>query len=110
MFPTFLAAPPPEPLPHITHTFSESSSNTLFLGLRYDLGDTSTYGIALYHAWESAASRDRLGGMFWHGPGLSLDLVTKDHDAVDAVVVSVPYHVDLVGDAGGAGMEARIGV
>jgi hypothetical protein len=108
--PAEVAQPEPQPLPNVTHTFQESSSTTLLLGLRYDVGDASTYGLALYHAWETLDAHDGVGVRFWHGPGISFDLVTKSHDALDAFVISLPYHLDLMGDTVGFALEARVGV
>jgi len=81
------------------------------LGLRYDRGDASTYGMALYLASEARGRRDGLGAMAWYGAGLALDLVTKSHDAIDGVVVSVPCRLDFVGHVVGFfGLEARAGM
>jgi len=86
-----------------------TASRAHFLGLHYDQGTTSAFGVSYVHAWESSYYAG-LGGADWKGLGIDGRLITHGFQRIDGGLTYAVGRISAVGDGGAFGMELAAGV
>src|SRR5262249_15157949 len=91
-------AEPPDAAP-------EMGARAVLLGVHYDQGTSSAFGLSVLHGWEHAWHHDGLG--FLQGGGIGVDgrVVTSGHPRVEGVIGYAVGRWSAVGCAGGFGLE-----
>jgi hypothetical protein len=107
------SSPPPasavEPAP-APRVITEYHNPVLMLGPRFDAGKGAfSYGLGALYGREEGSHSGGLGVAAWMGVGGELRLLTRAHEALDAVEAYATGHVGFVGDVGGAALELGLG-
>ncbi|MDC3962122.1 hypothetical protein KEG38_50355 [Polyangium jinanense] len=84
-------------------------SRSHVLGLRYDLGAASSYGLGYLHVHDTSTVRSHAGVTTYVGYGIEGRLSTYDHSRVDAAIVSAAGRIGAWGHGGGLSIELLAG-
>lgn len=84
-------------------------SRTHVLGLRYDLGAASAYGLGYLHVHDASSARGGIGATTYFGYGVEGRLATDNHSRLDAGIVSAVGRAGVFGHGGGVSVELLAG-
>lgn len=100
------AKPPSAPAEDV---FREGRSKSHVLGLRYDVGSASSYGLGYLHVHDAASARRGAGVTTYFGYGVEGRLATSDHSQLDAGIISAAGRAGAWGHGGGLSIELLAG-
>ena len=87
----------------------EQRSRSHVLGLRYDIGSASAYGLGYLHVHDASTARGGIGVTTYYGYGVEGRLATDDHSRLDGGIVSATGRAGMWGHGGGLSIELLAG-